>query len=117
MTDRKVKILPDDLYRKEIGQYAVPASCGTGSSLPYEFNDVDTKYEIDLLVVPTQLKPDPSDETKGLAIVVNVGGLPATVMVPLKDLSGLERCERVYNLYATEWCRTLISYGDRYRMG
>lgn len=91
MTDRKVKILPDDLYRKEIGQYAVPASCGTGSSLPYEFNDVDTKYEIDLLVVPTQLKPDPSDETKGLAIVVNVGGLPATVMVPLKDLSGLER--------------------------
>lgn len=91
MTDRKVKTLPDDLYRKEIGQYAIPASCGTGSSLPYEFNDVNRKYEIDLLVVPTQLKPDPSNETKGLAIVVNVSGLPATVMVPLNDLSNLER--------------------------
>lgn len=90
LTDGKVKTLPDDIYRREIGQYTVPASCGTGSSLPYEFNAVNTQYQIDLLVVSTQLKPDASDGTKGLAIVVNVGGLPATVMVPLTDLSAFE---------------------------
>lgn len=87
LTDGKVKTRPDDIYRREVGQYAVPATCGTGSSLPYEFNAVNTRYEIDLLIVPTLLKPDSSDDTKGLAIVVNVGGLPATVMVPLDDLS------------------------------
>lgn len=92
LTDGKVKTRPDDTYRREVGQYAVPAACGGGSSLPYEFNNVNTEYAIDLLVVPTQLKEDASSSVKGmgLAIVVNVGGLPATVMVPLTDLPKFE---------------------------
>lgn len=90
LTDGKVKTQPDDTYRRNIGQYSVPASCGTGSSLPYLFDNVNMKYGIDLLMVPTKLKPDASNEKNGLAIVVNVGGLPATVMVPLTDLSSFE---------------------------
>lgn len=49
-------------------------------------------------MIPTKLLPDPFEPTKGLSVIVNVSGFPATVIIPIDDLSDFESGKNTLSL-------------------
>ena len=84
ITSGTVGIHPDDTEKQFRGGYNIT------KDLPYLLDSPDKKYQADLLMIPTKLLPDPFEPTKGLSVIVNVSGFPATVIIPIDDLSDFE---------------------------
>lgn len=84
ITSGTVGIHPDDTEKQFRGGYNIT------KDLPYVLDSPDKKYQADLLMIPTKLLPDPFEPTKGLSVIVNVSGFPATVIIPINDLSDFE---------------------------
>lgn len=84
ITSGTVGIHPDDTEKQFRGGYNIT------KDLPYVLDSPTKKYQADLLMIPTKLLPDPFEPTKGLSIIVNVSGFPATVIIPIDDLSDFE---------------------------
>ena len=84
ITSGTVGIHPDDTEKQFRGGYNIT------KDLPYVLDGPTKKYQADLLMIPTKLLPDPFEPTKGLSVIVNVSGFPATVIIPINDLSDFE---------------------------
>lgn len=84
ITSGTVGIHPDDTEKQFRGGYNIT------KDLPYVLDSSTKKYQADLLMIPTKLLPDPFEPTKGLSVIVNVSGFPATVTIPITDLSDFE---------------------------
>ena len=121
ITSGTVGIHPDDTEKQFRGGYNIT------KGLPYLLDSPDKKYQADLLMIPTKLLPDPFEPTKGLSVIVNVSGFPATVIIPIDDLSDFESGKKYVvslklrgiaiksvNVTTTDWDEKILNEGVDY---
>lgn len=121
ITSGTVGIHPDDTEKQFRGGYNIT------KGLPYVLDSPTKKYQADLLMIPTKLLPDPFEPTKGLSIIVNVSGFPATVIIPIDDLSDFESGKKYVvslklrgiaiksvNVTTTDWDEKILNEGIDY---